>query len=473
MKKRINAGYSLLLLPFICLLLTNYHHQNDYWFLLKHGEYLLNNGFPYTEFLTFHDNLSFVMQQWIFSLLLYLSVHLLGDFGVVFFAVIVNIIIIFVIYKICLLISDDVYNSCYIAFITDFFLSFCNFIVPRPQIFSYIFLLLIIYIMERFIKRPSDKTIYLIPLISVLFINSHASMWPLLFVFLLPYLVELFYIFFKNKDKRIFILLFIMVISVMTGFINPYGLNAVMYGFNSYGIDIINNTFKEMFHFTLTTDSYLTFLGITTLVIIISGIVLIIKKHNVLPIHVYFLFIGLSIMALMHNRNIALLIIGFMPFLIYFLSKREKEEIPIIYFYISIIVLLLLIPINTIRGNYKCGMDISMDIINKLDIKKKDNMRIFNFIDYGPYLEYLGYKPYIDDRAEVFLKVNNHKEDILKEYDLVMTNKINYKEFIDKYQFTHFIVLINSPIHRYLIRNSDYIVIVESKDKKIALIVKK
>ena len=34
----------------------------------------------------------------------------------------------------------------------------------------------------------------------------------------------------------------------------------------------------------------------------------------------------------------------------------------------------------------------------------------------GSYAEYRGLKPYIDTRAEVFLKSNNHKEDIMMEY---------------------------------------------------------
>lgn len=60
----------------------------------------------------------------------------------------------------------------------------------------------------------------------------------------------------------------------------------------------------------------------------------------------------------------------------------------------------------------------------------------------GGYGMFLGVKSYLDCRAEYFIKYNNKKYDILKEYFLLQHNKININEFLDKYKFTH--LLLNS-----------------------------
>lgn len=60
----------------------------------------------------------------------------------------------------------------------------------------------------------------------------------------------------------------------------------------------------------------------------------------------------------------------------------------------------------------------------------------------GGYGMFLGVKSYLDCRAEYFIKYNNKKYDILKEYFLLQHSKININEFLDKYKFTH--LLLNS-----------------------------
>ena len=54
-----------------------------------------------------------------------------------------------------------------------------------------------------------------------------------------------------------------------------------------------------------------------------------------------------------------------------------------------------------------------------------------NFND-GSYAVYKEIKVNIDPRAEVYLKKNNHKSDIYKEYRDLKSNNINYKEYLDK-----------------------------------------
>ena len=57
----------------------------------------------------------------------------------------------------------------------------------------------------------------------------------------------------------------------------------------------------------------------------------------------------------------------------------------------------------------------------------------------GGYLEWKGFKPYIDPRADVFIKATNNKFDLLDEAFSLNTNA-NIKRFIRKYNFDYYIV---------------------------------
>ena len=43
--------------------------DNDLWFLLAHGRYVLTQGFPHLEPFSLHQGLDFVMQQWLSGVL--------------------------------------------------------------------------------------------------------------------------------------------------------------------------------------------------------------------------------------------------------------------------------------------------------------------------------------------------------------------------------------------------------------------
>ena len=75
-----------------------------------------------------------------------------------------------------------------------------------------------------------------------------------------------------------------------------------------------------------------------------------------------------------------------------------------------------------------------------LDTQNKNDMSLYAGFNEGSFLEFHGYKPYMDGRAELFLKSKNGEFDYFTEYLCAESGKIYYKDFLDKYDFTHILV---------------------------------
>ena len=171
--KKISIAYLFFILPVFFFLLIDYSDQvEDVWFLLAHGRYVINNGIPHTEILTLHKGLHFVMQQWAFSTILYAIYHSFGSIGVNILLGIINALIIFFLYKTCMILSkNNKYFSCIMASIIDLLLEL-NFVIPRPQIISLLLLIITLYLLEDYLNNNSNK-IYFLPVVSIILINFH------------------------------------------------------------------------------------------------------------------------------------------------------------------------------------------------------------------------------------------------------------------------------------------------------------
>ena len=72
--------------------------------------------------------------------------------------------------------------------------------------------------------------------------------------------------------------------------------------------------------------------------------------------------------------------------------------------------------------------------------KSKQDLKIYGNYNDGGYLEFRGYHSYLDPRAEVFIKANNGKADVLEEWEDFQRNKIKLQDFLNKYNFDYLLV---------------------------------
>lgn len=440
----------------ICFFFIDYTMEADIWFLLSHGRYVLNNGFPHTDILSMHTGLNFVMQQWLSSVIFYIIYNYLGKIAFYIFIFLMNLVITYLIYKLCLIISNKKFSSCFITVITMILLQRW-YIVPRPQIFTYIILIMVLIMLELYSSKRKKYLNYM-PLLSILLINFHGSMWPMLFVFCMPYVAELI----LKKDKDVFRLIGIMIISIVVSLINPYGLESLTYSIKSYGLDSIRTVVGEMRSFNLLGEEFAVYWsGFVLLLFFICNFIILkySKKKNIRVAHLL-LFYGTFFMSLSSIRNISLFIIATLPFLVKYFEFKDIKSFNLsrewcINYGIILILFLGVFATAIINKNYEFVHAVD-DAVVYLNENASKDIKLYTEYSYGSVFEYHGYKPYLDARAEVFVEKMNNKEDILEEYIEFCLNEGARDEFIKKYDFDYFVIYPDyEEIVNYLLNYKD------------------
>ena len=455
--------YLYLIIPLIINAILSYSSNEDIWYIMRYGKIILENGFIHTDMLSIHSGLHLVIQQAFSNVLFYTIYNYLGSFGFFLLCELMIVLYLFIMYKICMLLSNkNILLSVLISTITCTLLE-VSFITPRPQLFTILNLLIIMYILEIFYKNNNSKLIYFLPLVSLLQMNFHGALWYFIFLFILPYIVQMII----EKNKNVLKIIIIMVIMFLVGFINPYTYENVFFPFTTYD-PYINEFIIELNPVNIAT-SKIPILFISIYFYVILAIILLIyiyHKKGKLELRHLFLLGGTVILSLINVRSIPFFIIGTIPFLSNYLKNMKLKvknnyvdtKKSWILLSILIIVLAILNP-NRLESEVKKGGDY-------LDKNYNKDIVVYTNFNYGSYIEYLGFHSYFDTRAEVFTKKANKKEDIFREAMMIEEYCVNYKEFINKYKFTHMIVNKNACLYEQLKRENIKIIF---KDKKYVI----
>ncbi len=446
-----------------CLLLYNFAFQNDTYWLIHTGEYIVKNGFPNVDPFTIHSGLHFTAQQWLTTVVFYLLFSKFGAMSLYILNIVIYFIMTAVIYSISMNLSrKNQIASIAVTVFSCIALSF--YIVPRPQAFSILIFILEVYFLEKFIQTDKPAYLLFLPLLSVLLVNLHSAMWLFFFVLYVPYLIDAFKIrlwVIKTQGYRFVPVLSAFLLSLAAGFINPYGLSNMLYVVYSYGNGRVNASISEM-----ASPDFKDWFGIIVfvLILILVLIYIIVKSDNRLRYSL--ITIGTLYMGLSSVRSFALLIGCGVPLLAYYI--RDIKFPPInavagkkyVRYILTAVILVAVVGVLCIKKyDFSDTMD-DFRPIGAVDFIKENvdtgKMRLYNEYNTGGYIEFRGLKTFIDSRAEVFLKSLNKKDDIIIDYLNVRSGYIHYKKFIRKYSFTHFLVSKGDALNVYLREDPDY-----------------
>lgn len=523
------------LLPFIqgvflvasvacCQMFFTFPEDADTYFLMNLGRYVLEHGFPHVDPFTIHEGLQLVAQQWLSGVIFWKVYQALGVDGLRLTDTIFGAATVLIHWRLCLYVSE---GNKVLSFVLSFIVGLVvtPSIVPRPQLFSTLLLLIEVFMLEKFTRTGKERFLIPMPLISIALINLHAAVWLMslivcaTFLFVWPYV---------PKERTIAALEMLAV----CGLLNPYGFDAMTYVFSSYGVDAINNHIAEMFTPT-AHDLRGKFFYLTAAILIAT------LARCKVPLRYIALSGGLTFMAVMHVRNEFLFytlatfpiayawrdlriknflsrlgddyyknggLLTLFFFLLTFVNtavittilhdKLECLNAPfgMLLFAATLVVLYNLLVVKferrllhpailprKILALSATALVVSGIMFTTLDSKEPDKT-FSNAIEFilrterpedialyvnqgiGGLAGMFGVKYYIDSRAEVFLPANNGQKNIFAEYLDLISGRLYYKNFFSRYDFTHIIVTSKEAVlYNALTHDKSFRVIYESE----------
>ena len=267
----------------------------------------------------------------------------------------------------------------------------------------------------------------------------------------------------KSKEKTPLIIALISIILV--GFINPYGIENMLYLSNS-NLKELTDIVIEMSPLNINTSN-----GLIHFFIIISLYCFYITYKKKIQARHILLFLGSSFIAISSNRGLLFVIITSIYPLAYYLkdyyAKTDNNKY-FSFFTISIVFFIIMPLIMIIKSNaisFESRIKDGINMIYNTEKNEINNVKLYCPYAVCTYAEYVGIKPYIDARAELFQKKINKKEDIFKEYYYLQEKLIYYKDFLDKYKFNYLLVYKNDYLYSNLLHDDEYELIYESYEK--------
>ena len=326
-----NYMFLLFVIPFIFVCFGNKVPNTDIWFIISLGKYVLSNGVPTVDPFTIHEGFSYIMQQWGSSTLIWKIYDIFGEYGLLIMVFLVLILLLIFFYRLC---RQNNNSKIFSIILTTLAFSIVgkHFIVMRPHIFSYLIFIIEIVLLEKYVKSNNWKYLIGLPILSLLLVNMHLSMWYFLFVFLLPFIANSIYIKNITIDKiKIMPLLITMLLMFVVGILNPYGIKGLSFIFKSYGIDYINEHLVEMQAPSLSGTFSIYFLISLALIFLLILCQRYLKRFKLDVRHICFI-LGTYYLYISHLKCFPYFILVYFYAMSYGFKKVKLDKIDFKYF---------------------------------------------------------------------------------------------------------------------------------------------
>ncbi len=340
-------------------------YDTDLWYHLSGGKYFWNNGAiardAYISFIT--PQKTWYNYYWLFQAIVYTVFQWAGYYGLIILR--------------CLIYSLTCLFICFcfvrrhknrtgkllglFLFITCTFLILHRELLVRPHLFSYLFIVVFLYILE--FRR--DR-IWILPILGILWSNVHGIEYPVMFLIVFAYLAEIYWWQIRKnppvegaeeKTKWLMISVFYTV------FLTPGVIELVQTPFDVsfqnaayqhlYVAELMPIPFNELFIFKFSSVKGLIFSFRNVIVSLAMISFLIGLWRRDIRISHAILFLGALVLLAKHNRftyEFALLSIPILRSFIGVIAK--KDRISKTAFAIALPVVVLIVPLVVFHGEF-------------------------------------------------------------------------------------------------------------------------
>jgi hypothetical protein len=179
-------------------------------------------------------------------------------------------------------------------------------------------------------------------------------------------------------------------------------------------------------------------------------------------------------MSLISGRNLSLFAICGLPMMAFTLrelnpsfpiTKSIRPQLQKILLSLFVIVTVATFSIRLYESQFYKDSFVPTKAVDFIIENYQDmDIRLFAGYNWGGYAEFRGLKPFIDARAEVFIKTNNKKEDILQDLIDLEAGTMHYAKFIKKYKLNIFLLERKDFLETYLAEDAQYTLVYMDKD---------
>ena len=447
--------------------ITTSNPDSDMWWMMTTGKWIVEHKILPTEnVFVIHPGYHMIVQQWIPAILNYFLYSNFGEWGLIGLATILFGVICILLWKYIEQFSKSL--PCKEITFAGSMMFLLPFLTTRPTIFTIPVLLIEMTQLEKWHRDRDWIHLITFPFLSILEVNIHASLWPMMFVFALPYLVpgilDGFHKFFDDCRRNIGLFL-VLLICVLVGGINPNGYEGAFYLFKSYGNGKVMSSIQE-----LASPGFASIWGILLTLAIASFSIYIYRYKKAIDCKTFYLLGGTLVLAFMHTRNLWTVMFGIVPVLCAILpqTKWDKHIVSIQKGIVSIIggiFLLLCMAIKAISSASDTVVTMPVNEASYLQANETAaDIVLYTPFSYGGYMEWAGFKVYADARPELFQKSINGIENLDEEIYNVQYGIADYDAFVKKYEFTHFLVENNTAMDLYLKYSGNYVMLEKSEN---------
>ncbi|MCQ2482089.1 MAG: hypothetical protein MJ153_01205 [Clostridia bacterium] len=463
---------------FLFSIMVNIFFDSDIYHMLTAGREIARNGILREDVFFIVPGHKIVIQQWLYNLIVY---EIFANFGKI--GILVTVLLFTVCFALLLNKLLKYYNLDYrIRFIIVILACVASrpMLTIRPELLTICLLLIQLILCEEYRKTNNKKVFFFLPLLTLLEINLHATLWIAHFVFLLPYIVPL-PTFISNKVKiennhiRIKDLLLPILLMLISLFINPYGLDGITILFKQGEISKLN--ISELASPNLNNE-------ISIVMILLLIVVALCYGRRKIHTSNLFLFLGTSLMLVSNLRNKYMFIVGATLILADVLCDVKIDIIEqqilkvkrVFVFLIFLLVsafsasLLINVPYSVRFAEQPIDCYVTpTEAVNYLNTHADKDVILFTDFNNGSYVAWNDYKIYFSSRTEGYCMNVNGGYDLISEYVSFFRNydsncNETFDAFLNKYDFDYLIVDTRNRMFPYLIQNDSYKTVVTGNE---------
>lgn len=310
----------------------------DIWWHLHLGEYIVNTrSIPTIDhFTVLGEGRDYLDSHWLYQILIYGFTVILGNNGVSLYQ---SLMIGLLFGAPLLLLGKKRLQLQTLTFAVPVValgvLAASHRFLPRPELFTYLSISLFITVLEHY-RRTTSKTIYLLPLLMIVWQNTHA-LYPIGYFIVGAYVAEAVLApwLAEGRPGRLEIkpLALSFLLSLLVYFANPHGLDLIRYSYLlstevGKNADPFMRIIMELIP-TFSAKNMQSFQFPFYLLLLVGVCVVLVRRGKAMRLAHPIILIVFFVLAISANRNTPIFISAALPIIILLLHDDDRWRLPV------------------------------------------------------------------------------------------------------------------------------------------------